>query len=101
MTKRTGDDEWLLHMSELEEQAGGASFNPVPVPPFEILREYMEHIGISEDELATRLRLSIPETECLLDGRLSITDEIADRLEIVFSRPAQFWINLRNLGESR
>jgi len=63
-------------------------------PPGEVLKEHLEHAGIAQAELAERACLPAGTIGGIIDGELSITPDIAKRLEHVLSRPAYFWLNL-------
>jgi len=68
-----------------------------PIPPGEILRcEFMEPLGISQNQLARDLDVPIARISELVHGRRSITADTALRLEKYFGVPAQFWLNLQS-----
>ena len=83
------------------EKNKSLQFNPdYAVPPGETLLETIEHLGISQAELAKRVgkpRYLINE---IIKGNSAITQEIASQLEIVLGVPASFWNSLeRNYRE--
>jgi addiction module HigA family antidote len=68
-----------------------------PIPPGEILRcEFMEPLGISQNQLARDLDVPVARISELVHGRRSITADTALRLEKYFGVPAQFWLNLQS-----
>lgn len=62
--------------------------------PGESIQEHIDHIGISQAELAERLGRSIPKLNELIKGKAPITKETATKLEYVLDVPASFWLNL-------
>lgn len=69
-------------------------FNPKwRSPPGDTIKDLIERDGIGRVTLGARLFLSRVELDDLLEGRLPLTEELADRLALVFGTSAQFWIN--------
>jgi len=64
------------------------------VLPGEVLKEHLEHAGLTQAELAERASLPARTIDGIIDGELSITTDIAKRLENVLNRLAYFWLNL-------
>ena len=68
-----------------------------PIPPGEILLcEFMEPLGISQNQLARDLDVPVARISELVHGRRSITADTALRLEKYFGVSAQFWLNLQS-----
>lgn len=68
-----------------------------PIAPGEILRhEFMEPLGLSDNQLARELDLPAGRVSDILDGRGGVTAEVALRLEKYFGVSAQFWLNLQS-----
>lgn len=68
-----------------------------PIPPGEILRfELMEPLGISQNQLARDLDVSVARISELVHNRRSISADTALRLEKYFGVEAQFWLNLQS-----
>ena len=68
-----------------------------PIPPGEILRfEFMEPLGISQNQLARDLDVPVARISELVHGRRSISADTALRLEKYFGVEAQFWLNLQS-----
>jgi len=64
------------------------------VIPGEILKEHLEHAGLTQTELAERASLPAGAIGGIIDGELSVTTDIAKRFETVLNRPSHFWLNL-------
>jgi HTH-type transcriptional regulator/antitoxin HigA len=67
-------------------------FEPtLPIPPGETIRMILEHLGMTQAELATRLGYSRKYVNQLLHGVVAVTPEAAVKLEAVLGPPASFW----------
>lgn len=66
------------------------------IPPGETIKEILEAGGMTQIELALRLRRSPVNLNEIIQGNKSITPETALRLESVLGVPAYFWINLQS-----
>ena len=62
--------------------------------PGDSIQEHIDHISMSQAELAERLGRSIPKLNELIKGKAPITKETATKLEYVLDVPASFWLNL-------
>ena len=62
--------------------------------PGDTIQEHIDHIGMSQAELAERLGRSVPKLNELIKGKAPITKETATKLEYVLGVPASFWLNL-------
>lgn len=62
--------------------------------PGDSIQEHIDHINMSQAELAERLGRSVPKLNELIKGKAPITKETATKLEYVLGVPASFWINL-------
>lgn len=69
-----------------------------PAHPGEILKELIiEPIGATITDVSERLNISRKTLSKILNGRGSITPEMALRLELVFQKPsADHWLRLQN-----
>ena len=65
--------------------------------PGEHLQEELEALGMTVEELATRLGVSSEQLTSVLHGHSSVTAEFAMRLGHYFGTAAQFWLNLQML----
>ncbi len=73
-------------------------YNPGTIlPPGDSLQETIEVLGMSEAQLAQLIGQSEPFVIMLIQGKASLTPEVADQLERVLGVPASFWNN----GERR
>lgn len=66
-------------------------YNPPSVGEF-IEAVYIESLGISCDELATRLAVSTATLNCILEGKSGISPEMALRLSEVLGRSPESWL---------
>ena len=72
-------------------------FEPeVAIHPGESIEESMEFLGMSQEELATRLDITTKHLSNILNGHVSVTPNVAVRLEAVLGPSAQFWMNLES-----
>jgi HTH-type transcriptional regulator/antitoxin HigA len=60
-------------------------------PPGNTLRNVLEELSMTPDELAERLGMSREAMSRLLAGELALTDDIADALERELGTLASFW----------
>ena len=67
-----------------------------PCHPGEMLKEeFLVPLGMTQRELARRLRISYPRLNELIHGRRGMTPDTALRLERLLGVEAQFWLNLQ------
>ena len=67
-----------------------------PTHPGEILRtEFLEPMGISQVELAKRMKVPIQRVNTLVNGKRDITAETAILLGRVLKTSSEFWMNLQ------
>jgi len=70
-------------------------FKPsIVIPPGQTIKDSMDIIGMTQQELADRLGLNVKTVSFILNGHSPLTEEIALRLEDVFRTPAKFWLRL-------
>lgn len=62
--------------------------------PGDSIQEHIDHIGMSQAELAERLGRSKEKLNELIKGKAAITKETATKLEYVLGVPVGFWLNL-------
>ncbi len=68
-----------------------------PITPGEVLREdYIEPLGITQGALADALDVDRTTINEIVNGRRSVTPEMALRLAHAFSTTPQYWINLQS-----
>ena len=68
--------------------------NRPPTHPGEMLREeFLVPLGMSQTELAERLRVSYPRINEIINGKRSITPDTALRLAKLFGTTPEFWLN--------
>jgi antitoxin HigA-1 len=66
-----------------------------PIHPGELLRDELEEIGASLNELARALRVPMNRISALVNGKRSITADTAMRLARYFGTSPQYWLNLQ------
>ena len=67
-----------------------------PTHPGEmLLEEFLKPMGISQRELANRIRVPYQRVNELVNGRRGITPSTALRLGRVFGNSPSFWLNLQ------
>jgi HTH-type transcriptional regulator/antitoxin HigA len=62
-------------------------------PPGETILETIEHLGMSQSELARRMGRPLKTINEIIHGKTMITDETAIQLEYVLGVPSRFWLN--------
>ena len=71
------------------------AYPDVAIPPGEYLLEEIEARGMSQKELARRMRRPANAINEIMNGKKTITAETALQLEHVMPEiPARFWLNL-------
>jgi len=72
-------------------------FNPdIAFSPGETLLETIDALGMSQAELAARMKVTEKHINLIIKGEASLTEEIALKLERVLGIPASFWENLEH-----
>jgi antitoxin HigA-1 len=67
------------------------------VHPGEILREeFMKPLGLSSNQLARALHISVPRVNDIVLERRAVTADTAVRLARYFGGDAQIWMNLQS-----
>ena len=68
----------------------------------EILKEeYLEPLGLSVEEFASRIRITANLANKILNGEESINLNLAARLGKLFNTTGDYWVNLQMIGEYR
>ena len=62
--------------------------------PGDTIKEHLEHIKMSPEELAGKLGMPLTHITGLLEGKFCLTKLIAHALEAILGPPAIFWLNL-------
>ncbi len=65
--------------------------SPFIVPPGEILEEKINEMGLSTEEFAGQVGLSIEALVQLFKGRLPLSTVVAAKLETTTGIPADYW----------
>ena len=58
-----------------------------------LLEEFLKPLGISQVDLASRIRVSYPRINEIINGRRGVTPDTALRLAKLFGTTAEFWLN--------
>jgi antitoxin HigA-1 len=65
-----------------------------PTHPGEMLREeFLAPLGMTQTELAQRIRVSFPRVNELINGKRGVTPDTALRLARLFGTTPEFWLN--------
>src|SRR5438132_884004 len=64
--------------------------------PGDTIADLLEERSLATKELAHRIGCSAADANALLQGRLALTHDIADRLESAFGVSASFWVAREN-----
>jgi antitoxin HigA-1 len=68
-----------------------------PLHPGEVLlEEFITPLGISQHQLALRMRVSPQKINDIVRGKRAITAETALRLSLVLGTTAEFWMGLQS-----
>jgi antitoxin HigA-1 len=67
-----------------------------PIHPGELLRDELNEIGVSLNELARALRVPMNRVSAIVNGKRAITVDTAMRLARYFGTLPQYWLNLQN-----
>ena len=70
-----------------------------PIHPGEILKEEMEFLNISANNLAGRLKIPTNRITQILKHKRAITPDTARRLSMFFNTSPMFWMNLQQIYE--
>lgn len=66
------------------------------IHPGELLRDELEEIGVSLNELGRALRVPMNRISAIVNGKRAITVDTALRLARYFGTSPQYWLNLQN-----
>ena len=65
-----------------------------PTHPGEmLLEEFLKPLGMTQTELAERIRVSYPRVNEIIHGKRGVTPDTALRLSKLFGTTAEFWLN--------
>ena len=65
------------------------------IRPSENLRDYRDSSPHTQKEIAEIMGVTPKTVSLLMNGKCRITVRLAKGLEVVFKRPAHFWLNLQ------
>lgn len=69
----------------------------IATPPGATIKEQLVDRGMSQKEFASRMDMSEKHISRLINGEVSLTPDMAYRLEMVLGVPAHFWNNLESI----
>lgn len=69
--------------------------NVKPLAPGDMMREYLDDLNLTQQQLADALGISRQRTNEILTGKRIVTADTAMRLERVFGLSALFWLRLQ------
>lgn len=72
-----------------------------PVHPGEILREEIDALGLSANELSKELGVPVDRVAMILDGCRDVSKDMALGLAGYFGTTPQLWLNLQKTWELR
>jgi antitoxin HigA-1 len=65
-----------------------------PTTPGEILQEeYLRPLGLTQKQVAAHLECDVKVINRIVNGRTSLTPEMALKLGAAFRTPPEFWLN--------
>ena len=67
-----------------------------PLHPGELLKDELQEINVSLNELARALRVPMNRVSAIVNGKRAITVDTAMRLARYFGTSPQYWLNLQN-----
>ena len=67
-----------------------------PIHPGELLRDELNEIGVSLNELGRALRVPMNRISAIVNGKRAITVDTAMRLARYFGTSPQYWLNLQS-----
>jgi addiction module HigA family antidote len=67
-----------------------------PIHPGELLRDELQEIGVSLNQLARALRVPMNRISAIVNGKRAITVNTAMRLARYFGTSPQYWLNLQS-----
>lgn len=73
----------------------------MPVYPGEVLREELETLNISANELSKALCVPVNRITLILNGQRGVSADTALRLARYFGTTPNFWLNLQKTWELR
>lgn len=69
----------------------------IAIPPGVTIKEQLETREMTQKEFALRMDMSEKHISNLLNGKVELTANVANRLESVLGLPSSFWLNLEGL----
>lgn len=73
----------------------------IATPPGATIKEQLEDRGMTQKEFAARMRMSEKHASELINGKVHLTPDMAERLELVLGLPASFWNGLEAIYQEK
>ena len=84
----------------IERPKNGWNIKGVTTAPGEMLQEeFLEPLGISQNQLALNIRVPATRISQIVKGRRAVTPDTALRLAKYFGNSAEFWLNLQQMHD--
>jgi HTH-type transcriptional regulator / antitoxin HigA len=72
------------------------TYNPdYSIHPGEYIQEFLETFGMKQTELALRLGITTKHLNNIVKGKVSVSPETANSLEMVFGKSAKYWLSIQ------
>ncbi|EHM1384127.1 HigA family addiction module antidote protein [Salmonella enterica] len=65
-----------------------------------LVAEYMEPLNLSVATLATKLKVPVNIARNLVQDKIEVTPELAEKLAKAFNTSSEFWMNLQKNSEA-
>ena len=73
----------------------------IATPPGVTIQEQLDDRGMTQKEFAKRIDISEEYISKLIDGEVHLTQEMAEKLELVLGVPASFWNKLEAIYQEK
>lgn len=73
----------------------------IAIPPGETIKEILFDRKMTLEHFTKQMNMSKDDISKLIDGGLKISEDIANRLELILGMPKKFWINLESIYQSK
>lgn len=70
--------------------------NRLPTHPGEILKDYLEDMGLTQKELASKLGVSLVAVNEIINTKRGISVDMSIRLEKLLGVSYNFWLSMQN-----
>ena len=98
------DDKWIktrltgvVDRRKKDSQYNEYNLDEFIIHPCETIKEVLEERNMSVEELAENSGTSLEYMQRIIDGKESITEDFAEKLEKIFKIKKSFWLNLQDI----